>query len=163
MGLRRLGHAVSLEHVAALRQGCADGIKTADAVLDEKFGGTEKANSKPYPTLRDDFCAHKLDVAIVTAVNGAALLNKHIATHCPTGGTPLDNWRRSMNEVGKRARESCLRILDRMMRMRMRSLQNSSQLLCVPCVALTRMKFAGSTFPVPPWKSPRWRTTCDGR
>jgi len=105
----------------------------------------------------------KVDVAIVTAVNGAALLNKHIATHCPTGGTPLDNWRRSMNEVGKRARESCLRILDRMMRMRMRSLQNSSQLLCVPCVALTRMKFAGSTFPVPPWKSPRWRTTCDGR
>jgi hypothetical protein len=45
----------------------------------------------------------KVDVAIVTAVNGAALLNKHIATHCPTGGTPLDNWRRSMNEVGKRA------------------------------------------------------------
>ena len=59
LGLRRLGHAVSLEHVAALRQGCADGIKIADAVLDETFGGTEKANSKPYPTLRDDFCAHK--------------------------------------------------------------------------------------------------------
>jgi len=103
LGLRRLGHAVSLEHVAALRQGCADGIKIADAVLDETFGGTEKANSKPYPTLRDDFCAHKVDVVIVTAVNGAALLSKHIATHCPTGGTPLDNWRRSMNEVGKRA------------------------------------------------------------
>ena len=45
----------------------------------------------------------KVDVAIVTAVNSAALLNKHIATHCPTGGTPLDNWRRSMNEVRKRA------------------------------------------------------------
>ena len=30
-------------------------------------------------------------------------MGKHSATHCPTGGTPLDNWRRSMNEVGKRA------------------------------------------------------------
>jgi hypothetical protein len=52
--------------------------------------------------LRDDFDVDAIDAAVVTAVNGAELLNKNMAL-CPPRGAPLDTWRRAMNEVGRRA------------------------------------------------------------
>ena len=99
-GLRKLGHTESLETVKALREGMASRIKTVedDVTKDGAF-----PHKKPLPTLRDDFEANQVDTLVVTAVNGAELLNKNIKTHCPDHGTPLDNWRRAMNEVGKRA------------------------------------------------------------
>jgi len=58
--------------------------------------------ANPPPTLRDDFDVDAIDAAVVTAVNGAELLNKNMRL-CPPRGAPLDTWRRAMNEVGRRA------------------------------------------------------------
>ena len=98
-GVRALGRAVTEETTLALRAGAAARIAEAhaDVATDGAFPG-----ATPLPTLRDDFDVDAIDAAVVTAVNGAELLNKNMSL-CPPRGAPLDTWRRAMNEVGSRA------------------------------------------------------------
>ena len=98
-GVRALGRAETEETTRALRAGAAARIAQAhaDVATDGAFSETT-----PLPTLRDDFDVDAIDAAVVTAVNGAELLNKNM-TLCPPRGAPLDTWRRAMNEVGRRA------------------------------------------------------------
>jgi hypothetical protein len=98
-GVRALGRAETEETTRALRAGAAARIAQAhaDVATDGAFPETT-----PLPTLRDDFDVDAIDAAVVTAVNGAELLNKNMAL-CPPRGAPLDTWRRAMNEVGRRA------------------------------------------------------------
>jgi hypothetical protein len=98
-GVRALGRAETEETTRALRAGAAARIAQAhaDVATDGAFPETT-----PLPTLRDDFDVDAIDAAVVTAVNGAELLNKNMSL-CPPRGAPLDTWRRAMNEVGRRA------------------------------------------------------------
>ena len=98
-GVRALGRAETEETTLALRAGAAARIAEAhaDVATDGAFPG-----ATPLPTLRDDFDVDAIDAAVVTAVNGAELLNKNMSL-CPPRGAPLDTWRRAMNEVGSRA------------------------------------------------------------
>jgi len=98
-GIRALGSADTHETTLALRAGAASRI--AEAHVDARADGAPPGANPP-PTLRDDFDVDAVDAAVVTAVNGAELLNKNMRL-CPPRGAPLDTWRRAMNEVGRRA------------------------------------------------------------
>ena len=98
-GIRALGSADTHETTLALRAGAASRI--AEAHVDARADGAPPGANPP-PTLRDDFDVDAIDAAVVTAVNGAELLNKNMRL-CPPRGAPLDTWRRAMNEVGRRA------------------------------------------------------------
>ena len=97
-GIRALGSADTHETTLALRAGAASRI--AEAHVDAA-ARTAPPGGNPPPTLRDDFDVDAIDAAVVTAVNGAELLNKNMRL-CPPRGA-LDTWRRAMNEVGRRA------------------------------------------------------------
>ena len=91
-GVRDLSRADHAETTRALRAGAAARIAEARAETppgDAFFFG-------------DDFDVDAVDAAVVTAVNGAELLNGNMRA-CPPRGAPLDTWRRAMNEVGRRA------------------------------------------------------------
>ena len=100
-GIRALGSADTHETTLALRAGAASRI--AEAHVDARADGALRRESPA--DARDDFDVDAIDAAVVTAVNGAELLNKNMRL-CPPRGAPLDTWRRAMNEVGRRAEGS---------------------------------------------------------
>ena len=98
-GIRALGSADTHETTLALR--ARRGVAHRGGARG-RARGRRASGANPPPTLRDDFDVDAIDAAVVTAVNGAELLNKNMRL-CPPRGAPLDTWRRAMNEVGRRA------------------------------------------------------------